>query len=200
LRKPKPFRCTTVSFEVDWLGAYKNYVNEPEAFYHMFSVTVGEAINLRNKGSERNSLQLLPLASELCDRLAARLDSVLCSMIEHCQKYGTAPSTSSQQGKFLRKIRALRQMVAGINAAFSRVAVSLTSPADTAPPDSSWASLDDAHYDMNACVRESLLMLKSFLRVLSAEELSLFQATLLKNLALRSRQVRATSLAFTAKA
>ena len=38
-----------------------------------------------------------------------------------------------------------------------------------------WKIVDAAHYDLNTCLRETIIMLKSFLHVLPDEELPSFQ-------------------------
>ena len=38
-----------------------------------------------------------------------------------------------------------------------------------------WKVVDAAHYDLNTCLRETIIMLKSFLHVLPDEELPSFQ-------------------------
>jgi len=40
-----------------------------------------------------------------------------------------------------------------------------------------WQAVDAAHYDLNTCLRESIVLLKSFLMALPDDELEPFQAT-----------------------
>jgi hypothetical protein len=41
-------------------------------------------------------------------------------------------------------------------------------------PESHWEALDSLHYDLNTCLRETIVVLKSFLLGLSPEELDAF--------------------------
>jgi len=40
-----------------------------------------------------------------------------------------------------------------------------------------WQAVDAAHYDLNTCLREAIVLLKSFLMALPNEELEAFRAT-----------------------
>ena len=104
-----------------------------------------------------------------------------------------------RQVKFLRKIHILRQVAACSNVEFHRAAISLASPSATIPLALSWAKVVDCHYDLNTCLRESLVMLKCSLRTLSANQLGSFQMRSLRHDSLRRPLFSATDLAFLAK-
>jgi hypothetical protein len=53
-----------------------------------------------------------------------------------------------------------------------------------------------AEYDLNTCLRELLVMLKCFLRVLPANDLALFERTLSRIKASRGESVLLTDWAF----
>jgi hypothetical protein len=42
-------------------------------------------------------------------------------------------------------------------------------------PATFWKVVDETHYDLNTCLRETIIMLKSFLHVLPDDELAGFQ-------------------------
>ncbi len=44
-------------------------------------------------------------------------------------------------------------------------------------PTLEWQAVDAAHYDLNTCLREAIVLLKSFLMALPNDELKAFQAT-----------------------
>lgn len=48
----------------------------------------------------------------------------------------------------------------------------------TARPDRCWDALDDSHYDLNTCLRESVVVLRCFLHALPDEQLPEFQVSL----------------------
>lgn len=171
----------------------------------MYSVALNEATALRDKGLKTESLQMAQLASDLCDRLAETLNEMFSSMAKHCRDHGTAPSVaaldaecfcrpnalrlvlldvflswplSSRHKRFLGKLCTLSKIVTGSCIDFHRAAtdVAATTVA-VASADSSWAAMDAAHYDLNTCLREMLVMWKCFLRALSSDDLLLFQMT-----------------------
>ena len=45
-------------------------------------------------------------------------------------------------------------------------------------PSMHWEALDNLHYDLNTCLRETIVLLKSFLRALPASELDAFRTRL----------------------
>jgi hypothetical protein len=44
-------------------------------------------------------------------------------------------------------------------------------------PRSDWKALDEAHYDLNTCLRESIVLLKCFLVVVPDDQLAGFQTS-----------------------
>jgi len=208
------------------LNAFRSYSKDAESLYSMFSISLDEAITQRNKGSKKKCIRLVTLSSDLCGRLAGCLDTLFYSMAEHCKEYGITPSFAPlrteyfcgrpakwsalrccllyrlpglRQVKFLRKIHILRQVAACSNIEFHRAAISLASPSATIPLALSWAKVVDCHYDLNTCLRESLVMLKCSLRTLSANQLGSFQMRSLRHDSLRRPLFSATDLAFLAK-
>jgi hypothetical protein len=82
----------------------------------------------------------------------------------------------TQRSQFLHKISTLEEMVVDLSKQFREVAEDLglgVSPA----PGADWMVVDAAHYDLNTCLRETIVLLKSFLLVLPSEELGAFQKT-----------------------
>jgi len=80
----------------------------------------------------------------------------------------------TQRSQFLHKIDTLEEMVLSIHKDFSEVATDLGNGA-SAEPSSDWRTLDDAHFDLNTCLRESIVLLKSFFVVLPNDQLPVFQ-------------------------
>jgi hypothetical protein len=80
----------------------------------------------------------------------------------------------TQRSQFLHKIETLEEMVLSIRRTFCEVASDLGNGASAAPS-SDWRAVDDAHFDLNTCLREVIVVLKSFLVVLPNDQLSVFQ-------------------------
>jgi hypothetical protein len=180
----------------DQLHAFRIYARELEAPYLMFSVSLDEAISLRKSGSLAKSFQVVVLTSALCGRLTELLENMLRSLAEHCKHRGMIPSVAplnpadfhskrgqrsalksfllsgvflSRHAQFLSKIRALRVMVADIGHNFCSAAEDVVSRGATVESAQLWAAMDAGHFDLNTCLRESIVLLKCFLRALPAE-------------------------------
>jgi hypothetical protein len=180
-------------------------------------------MTLRDEGSSTESLQVARLSSDLCGRLAENLDNVCSAMAEHCKEHGTTPSLAaldpecfccrrvrrwalrdrvlhrlplSRNSRFLRKLSTLNQIVAVSCADFRRATTDLTVARGVGSAGRLWAVMDAAEYDLNTCLRELSVMLKCFLRVMPAEELAMFETTLLRLTASRRESVSLTDWAF----
>jgi hypothetical protein len=205
------------------LDAFRKHSKESESCYFVFSIELNEAMTLRDEGSRTESLQVARLASDLCGRLAENLSNVCSAMAEHCKENGTTPSLAaldpecfccrrvrrwalrdcalhrlslSRNSRFLRKLSTLSRIVAVRCADFRRATVDLTLVRGGVLAGGLWAVMDAAEYDLNTCLRELQVMLKCFLRVLSADDLALFESTLLRLKASRCESVYLTDWAF----
>jgi hypothetical protein len=69
------------------------------------------------------------------------------------------------RSRYLHKLRALEMIVCTVVDHFQETAEELADGVQVHPQES-WSALDTLHYDLNTCLRESIVMLKSFLRVL----------------------------------
>ena len=212
MRIPKHHLGPGMSVEVDWFGglpvtqlqAFRTYASEFEALYLMLSVSLNEAIGLRDSGALAKSFKALSLTSSLCVRFTEALEDILRSLVQYSEEHETAPSVAalnpadflggrshraalkdaiwhrtlfSQGAQFLSKIRTLRSMVIYIGSDFCQAADSLASTDLVAESSKLWAVMDSGHFDLNTCLRESMVMLKCFLRVLPDEQVRDFQNT-----------------------
>lgn len=182
---------------------FSEYVQRLESFYGMFSVALNDALELRQTGKLAKSCQAVGVLPSLCARLARPLGALLRSLGQHAKHYGTIPNTASldpanfqgpseqrtarmsdllsrvlltQRSQFLHKISTLEEMVVDLNKHFREAAEDLALGASAAPS-ADWLVVDASHYDLNTCLRETIVLLKSFLLVLPAEELEAFQKT-----------------------
>jgi hypothetical protein len=87
----------------------------------------------------------------------------------------------THRSQFLHKIETLEEMVLSIRNSFSEVACDIASGASEEPAQD-WHTIDDAHFDLNTCLREAVVLLKSFLVVLPNDQLSVFQKSITAHL------------------
>jgi len=184
--------------------AFSANVRQMELLYGMFSVSLNEAFELRRTGRAEHSCRAMLVIPSLCSRLALPLQGMLHTFGEHAKHFGVVPNTApldpanfrgpreqyaarlselfsrvllTQRSQFLHKIETLEGMVLSIRKNFCEVASDLGNGL-SAEPATDWRTVDDAHFDLNTCLRESVVLLKSFLVVLPNEQLSLFQKSI----------------------
>jgi hypothetical protein len=177
------------------------YGRQLEAAYSMFSISLNEAMELRHAGQLAKSCQTLDVTSALCSLLTNPLAALLRALGEHAKHYGTIPNAApldpanfqgtkdqrkarlssllsrvllSQRSQFLNKVRTLQEMVEDLGQEFRSEAEELTSGVAIQPA-LHWEELDAVHYDVNTCLREAMVLLKSFLLVLPDGEIAAFQ-------------------------
>jgi hypothetical protein len=182
---------------------FLSFVQQFESMYAMFSVALNEAIELRRTGRLGKSCQAVGLIPALCSRLADPLTALLRALGQHAKHYGTVPNAVplessnfqspkgqrtarmsdllsrvllTQRSQFLHKIGALEEMIGDLRQDFRLAAEDLGTGA-SAEPAEDWSALDAAHYDLNTCLRETIVLLKSFLVVLPEDQLGPFQKT-----------------------
>jgi hypothetical protein len=170
----------------------------------MFSVNLDEAIGLRRGGRFGKAHQALSVTPTLCKRLADPLVVLLRAMLAHAKHFRVVPNLSpldpdnfqqaksrraasfngicsriflSQRSQFLHKISALLELVENLNESFAQAAEELGEP-DSLQIEREWDQLDASHYDLNTCLRESIVLLKCFLLALPDEQLLEFDAAL----------------------
>jgi hypothetical protein len=181
---------------------FRLYVRQLEIQYNMFSISLDEALQLRRGGRFAKAGQAVCVTPELCSRFAHPLVALLWALGEHSKHHGTVPNAvpldpanfRSPRGQrsarvssmlcrfllterlqFLNKISTLGEMVVDLTRDFCSAAVEITANAASVA-ESSWQSVDAAHYDLNTCLREAIVLLKSFLRALPDTELDPFKA------------------------
>jgi hypothetical protein len=179
-------------------------VGELDAGYTMLSVTLDEAIAVRCEGDLRKARLEAGFCAQLVDRFSATLATTLRTLEEHVRYYGTIPNTApldpanfrfprsqrlarmhlllcrvlfSARSLCLHKLHALRELVDELAPAFRETALELADGTSITPGEL-WEALDSLHYDLNTCLRETLVLLKSFLRALPEDELDTFRKAL----------------------
>jgi len=172
----------------------------------MFSVSLDEALGLRNFAQLSKAFQALSVTPALCERLALPLQALLRQMYAHAKHFGTAPNLNplepdnflsaksrrsanynslfssvllSQRSQFLYKITTLIEMVEDLKKTFLRALVALNEM-NPDPRKPEWQILDSIHYDLNTCLRESAVILKCFLHALPEAQVEEFATGLKK--------------------
>ena len=79
--------------------------------------------------------------------------------------------------QFAYKISALADLVDELDFSFESAAEELAC-GEALQPDRAWDLLGAAHYDLNTCLREAIILLKSFLHALPEAQLASFQVAL----------------------
>ncbi|MGB9505809.1 MAG: hypothetical protein WBQ91_06445, partial [Candidatus Acidiferrum sp.] len=184
--------------------AYFCCVHKLEIAYSMFSVNLDEAFGMRRNSRCSKAYQILSVAPALCERLALPLVNLLRVMLHHVRHFGIVPNLApldvqnfqqsrsqraalindllskillTRKSQFVHKISTLADLIEELDSSFKRAAEDLAS-GDSLHPDRDWELLDSSHYDLNTCLRESVILLKSFLHVLPEQQLTTFQSNL----------------------
>jgi hypothetical protein len=184
------------------LATFRMSSKELESSFGMFGVSLNEAVTLYRDGLLALSFEEAVLVSDLCRRFCQNLDNILRSLGEHSQAYGTAPSVESlkpseyksqyglhsavasslwnlavhsQPRRFLNKLRTLGAMANHIGKDVCASGELLGSHGATIVPEPHWLTMTEGYWDLNTCLRESVVALKCFLRVLPDDQLSEFR-------------------------
>ncbi|MHB8502488.1 MAG: hypothetical protein ACYDHE_16275 [Candidatus Acidiferrales bacterium] len=182
---------------------FRSYVRLLEISYNMLSVSLDEALSLRQGGRSEKASQAVCVTPDLCNRFAHPLVALLWSLGEHAKHYGTVPNAApldpanfqgprgqraarvssllcrillSERSQFLHKLSTLGEMVEDLNLDFCAAAAEIAA-GGSIDSDAEWQAVDAAHYDLNTCLRETIVLLKSFLMALPDDQLESFQAT-----------------------
>ncbi len=179
-------------------------VEQLELLYGMLSVTLNEAFSLRADGTLGCAREQAGISADLFDLLATRLVPVLSAIEGHGRHFGTLPNVAplkpaffrgetaqtnawrssllskvlfASRSKFFHKLHTLVSTVGELQKEFREAAEEIVTGA-AMHPDACWRELDVLHYDLNTCLRETIVLLKSFLLALSNEELPSFRQKL----------------------
>jgi hypothetical protein len=180
---------------------FDTYVKHLETLYRMMSVLLNEAIDFRNAGRITKANQAVFVVAELCPRLTHPVGELLQALEDHAKHYGTIPNAApldpenfrgaigqnsarksgllglillSQRSQFLHKTQSLREMVLGLGEEFQEAAGELADGLSFYNAEQ-WQIVDADHFDLNTCLREAIVLLKSFLVVLPEDQIIPFQ-------------------------
>jgi hypothetical protein len=169
---------------------YQAAVRRWEDAYAMLSVALNEALSLRDQGELIRARENVMMAAALVTHLAGPL-MVAYKALETCgRRMAVPPSVAplnpdyfrtaearhtaewnnllhtilfAGRSRFAHKLRALELTVASLAEAFQDTAEELGCGTHIRPEEC-WLALDSMHYDLNTCLRETVVLLKSSLR------------------------------------
>lgn len=177
---------------------YQIVVRRWECSYAMMSVALDEAMSLRSAGELVCARQQVSIAAGLLARLAPSLISLCDTLSSRGQRVTRLPVVEpmnadffrgdtgqsaaswnqilhhvlfSARSRFFHKLRILSHTLATLEYEFEDAAGDISRNLATQPGDC-WQRLDNLHYDFNTCLRESEVVLKSFLRILPDNQLT----------------------------
>jgi len=183
---------------------FTDHTDKLENAYIMLSVSLNEAIALRRNGDSSKACEEIGVVGELCSRLALRINAVLHAMSQHARHFGIVPNLSllnadnfhseraqraarksnlvshvllSERSQFLNKLNTLEELVDDICDEFIEITKQLAEGISLLPL-RRWEFLEQNHFDLNTCLRETDVLLKSFLLVIPEEQLAGFDFTI----------------------
>jgi len=171
-----------------------------ESVYAMMSVSLDDSLSLKARGELVCARQQVTVTAELFERVSSLLVS-FCEVVErHSRHLRSFPSVRplntdffrgnigqsaaswnsilhrilfGDRSRFHHKVRILSETLRRLNVEFHKAALGISKGSSLHPAES-WKALDCIHYDLNTCLRENEVLLKSFLRALPAQNLGAF--------------------------
>src|SRR5215472_5732024 len=183
---------------------FEDHSRELENTYLMLSISLDEAIAFRRSGQSAKAFQAIGVAPELSSLLACRLSAVLHSMRQQARHFGVVPNLApldianfrtelalrsarlssllshvllSERSQFLHKVSTLQHIVRELTDSFIESAERLAE-GQTLNPAGCWQLLDRCHFDLNTCLRETVVLLKSLLLVLPEDRMAVLDFTI----------------------
>jgi hypothetical protein len=191
-------------------------VRDWECSYAMMSVALDDALSLRARGELVCACQQVSIAADLLSRLASILIAACDALADRGKHVGNLPVVEPLRSEFFRgdtaqgaaswngllhhvlfggrsrffhKIKILSGTVEQLGREFDRAAEDI-SMGMSVQPGEAWKALDSLHYDLNTCLRETEVVLKSFLRALPTDQVSALAGDLTSAMPVRSVRVR----------
>jgi hypothetical protein len=183
---------------------FEKAVTELETHYVMLSVALNEALGLRSRGALAWAREQAAISGALVGLFAERLLGALRALEDYSRHFADLPLVTplkpahfrsmdaqltaswsqlyhhalfSGRLRFFHKLGALIRLVEELARQYRMTVEEIACGASTNPA-SDWTLLDHAHYDLNTCLRETIVLLKSFLCVLPTQEVPQFEARL----------------------
>jgi len=178
--------------------------NDLESSDVILSMTLNEALALCNTGHHDSARERAFNFSGLFDRLADRVCHVVRAIKDHGSHFGTLPNVKPlssanfrgasaqrvslmngllarvvfrERTRFFHKLSSLDEIVADSQKEAHVIANEIAEGVSQFP-DKAWRQLEILGYDLNTCMGETTVLLKSFFCALPPEELAAFQEKL----------------------
>ena len=178
--------------------------NELESFDCILSITLDEALALCKGGQFDSAKERANIVAGLFDRLAVRVGHVIRTIKDHGAHFGTLPnvkplSPSNFRGptgqrvslmnnllakvlfrertRFFHKLYSLGEIIEDSQREAHEIVGGISEGASQFP-DLAWQQLEVLGYDLNTCMGETTVILKSFFCALPPEELETFREKL----------------------
>ena len=177
---------------------YRFHVGGLENAYIAFSIALNEALDFHNRRLGVQAFDTISITPKLCSNLALRVSAVLHSIRQRGRHFSLLPNFAaldstnfqtdhgqraarsssllgrillSRHSQFLQKLATLEQLVETLDHEFAD-SVGELSEADWFSGSAAWQKLGACHFDLNTCLRETIVLLKSFLFVLPDAQLA----------------------------
>ncbi len=177
---------------------------ELESCNIILSIALDEALSLCELKDYERARECSIVFAGLFDRLAMRLRVVNRTVKEHGSHFGTLPNVTplaqsnfrgataqrisaissllakfvfSGRTRFFHKLNSLEEIIEDLQKE-TRAIVDDLAEEDSPRPDRAWRELEVLAYDLNTCMGETTVVLKSFFCALPADELEAFQRML----------------------
>lgn len=179
--------------------------SELETSTFILNITLDEALSLCNGGLFDPAKDRATVFAGLFDRLAVRVDHVIQAIRDHGTHFGTLPNVAPlspsnfrgataqrialmnnllakvvfrERTRFFHKLYSLGEIVEEVQKEV-RAIIGNVSEGDSQVPGQAWQQLEVLSYDLNTCMGETTVVLKSFFCALPPEELEPFREKLI---------------------
>jgi hypothetical protein len=178
--------------------------NELESSNVILSITLDEALSLCKEGQFDSAKERAIVFAGLFDRLADRVGHVIRAVKDHGSHFGTVPNVEplspsnfrgvagqrvsfmdgllakvlfQERTRFFHKLYSLGEIIEDLQEEARAIVGDICEGASQFP-DQAWKQLEVLGYDLNTCMGESTVILKSFFCALPPEELETFREKL----------------------
>ncbi len=151
--------------------------SELECFNGILSVALDEALTVCDQEQFTIAKERVAAFGGLFDRMATRLCFVIRTIEEHGSHFGTLPNvvalaSENFRGPTAQRISFMDNLLAKV---IFRGRTRFFHKLHALKEDRAWGELEVLGYDLNTCMGETTVVLKSFFCALPAEELEVFR-------------------------
>ena len=178
--------------------------HELESSNFILSISLDEALSLCKGGQFNSARDRVTVIAGLFDRLAVRVGHVIRTIKDHGSHFGTLPNVKSavpsnfrgataqrvsfmnnllakvvfrERTRFFHKLYSLGEIIEDLQKEAGAILAGISEGASQFP-DQAFQLLEVLGYDLNTCMGETTIILKSFFCALPPEELETFRAKL----------------------